>query len=132
VATDVNDEVLSASSRLVAAFSAFDRDAYFAMFHPDADFIFYNSAVTFHDRASYERAWDTWSGEGWRVLSCESTSGAVRVLDADNAIFTHEVRTTFGPPDSSTVLHERETIVFSRDARGWLAVHEHLSSVPES
>lgn len=130
VASDVTDEILLAASRLVAAFAAFDRDAYFAAFRPDADFIFYNSIATFHDRASYERAWDDWASEGWRVLSCESVGGAVRVLDDDHAIFTHEVRTTLGPSDSPIALHERETIAFARDAGGWLAVHEHLSPVP--
>ncbi len=128
--SDVSDEVLSAAARLVAAFATFDRDAYFAAFRPDADFIFYNSLVTFHDRASYERAWDDWASEGWRVLSCESVGGAVRVLDDDNAIFTHEVRTTLGPRDRPIALHERETIVFSRSVAGWLASHEHLSPMP--
>ncbi|MGC8509804.1 MAG: YybH family protein [Acidimicrobiales bacterium] len=130
MASDVSEEVLAAASQLVAAFGTFDRDAYFAAFRSDADFIFYNSTTTFHDRASYEEAWDDWASEGWRVLSCESIGGAVRVLDDDHAIFTHEVSTTLGPSDSPTVLHERETIVFSRDAGRWLATHEHLSSVP--
>ncbi len=130
MASEVADDVLSAAARLVASFAAFDRDAYFAAFRPDADFIFYNSRTTFPDRASYERAWDDWAREGWRVLACESVGGAVRVLDDDNAIFTHEVRTTLGPPDNPTALHERETIVFSRGVAGWLATHEHLSSVP--
>ncbi len=130
VATDSSDEVLAAAARLVAAFAAFDRDAYFAAFRPDADFLFYNSVATFHDRASYERAWDDWTGEGWRVLSCESIGGAVRMLDDDHAVFTHEVRTILGPPDAPVALHERETIVFSRGGGVWLAVHEHLSPVP--
>ncbi len=67
VAPDVTDEILSAASRLLTAFAAFDRDAYFAVFRPDADFNFYNSIATFHDRASYERAWDDWASEGWWV-----------------------------------------------------------------
>ncbi len=130
MATDVSDEVLLAAARLITAFATFDRDAYFAAFRADADFIFHNSVATFPDRASYERAWNDWVNEGWHVLSCESVGGAVRVLDDNNAIFTHEVRTTLGPPDHPIALHERETIVFSRDAGGWLATHEHLSSVP--
>ena len=130
MADDVTDEVLSAAARLVAAFASFDREAYFTAFHAGADFIFYNSIATFRDRASYERAWDDWTSEGWRVLSCESRGGVVKVLDNDNAIFTHEVRTTLGPPDRPIELHERETIVFSRSASGWLAVHEHLSPWP--
>lgn len=68
--------------------------------------------------------------DGGFVRSCESVGGAVRVLDDDHAIFFHEVRITLGPSDSPIALHERETIAFARDAGGWLAVHEHLSSVP--
>jgi hypothetical protein len=127
----IETDVLAAADRLVDAFARFDKASYFASFRPDADFIFYNSDVTFPDRVSYERAWDEWVTDGWRVLGCRSVGGKVRMLDDDNAVFTHEVFTTLGPDEAPTNLHERETIIFSRQSSGWLAVHEHLSARPD-
>jgi ketosteroid isomerase-like protein len=129
--TDGVDEVFAAAHGLVDSFDRFDRTAYFAAFDEGASFIFYNSDITFDDRASYEKAWDEWADAGWRVLHCRSVGAKVRMLNDDIAIFTHEVFTTLGPAGEPTDLHERETIVFSKRPPGWIAVHEHLSPFPE-
>jgi ketosteroid isomerase-like protein len=129
--TNATNEVLEAAQRLVDAFARFDRATYFASFDEGASFIFYNSEVSFDDRDSYERAWDDWVADGWQVLRCRSVGAKVRLLDDYTAVFTHEVFTTLGPVDDPTDLHERETIVFSKRAPGWRAVHEHLSPYPE-
>lgn len=111
-------DVEDAARGLVDAFSRFDRATYFASFDERASFTFYNSGVTFDDRASYERAWNEWVADGWRVLSCRSVDAHVRMLNDQTAIFTHEVFTTIGPVDAPTNLHERETIVFSKGELG--------------
>lgn len=130
--SDIETEVARAAGNLVKAFSDFDRSAYFASFHEDADFIFYNSEDTFASRKDYESAWSTWVETGWRVRRCESLNPRVRVLDDRHAVFTHEVSTTLDTQEGEVVLHERETIVFARYDTEWLAVHEHLSSIPAS
>ncbi len=128
--TKTEDAVAHAAHKLVEAFSAFDRDAYFASFHENADFIFYNSDVTFSSRADYETAWNTWVEAGWRVLQCESVHARIRVLDDRHAVFTHEVFTTLDTVEGVVSTRERESIIFARYGADWLAVHEHLSSVP--
>ena len=126
----VTSEVEVAARVLVAAFSNFDRDAYFGCFAPDADFIFYNAPSTFQSRTQYEDAWDEWVSDGWSVRSCESVNPRIRVLDRDHAIFTHEVSTTLNTSDGESDMRERETIVFVRQEGLWFAVHEHLSPLP--
>ena len=123
-------EVLTAAKQLVEAFGSFDKASYFASFRDDASFIFYNSDVVFPDRASYEKAWDAWVAEGWKVLDCTSSGGAVKMLNDNTGLFTHEVFTTIDTPEGPNKLHERETIVFSREPSRSLGVHEHLSSFP--
>lgn len=128
--TKAHEAVADAARTLVDAFSKFDRDAYFASFQDDADFIFYNSDVAFSSRAEYESAWNSWVDTGWRVLNCESVNPRIRILDDQHAVFTHEVFTTLDTSEGEVSTHERETIVFARHGARWLAVHEHLSSVP--
>ena len=123
-------EVLTATRQLVDAFARFDKASYFASFRDDASFIFYNSEVVFPDRSSYEKEWETWVADGWKVLECTSQGGAVKMLDENTGLFTHEVFTTVDTPEGPSKLHERETILFSRQASSWLGVHEHLSSFP--
>ncbi len=131
-AESTTGEVLEAARRLIDAYSRFDRTAYFAAFHPDASFIFYNLDVIHVNRATYERAWDEWAATGERVVSCRSENQRVTLLDDTCAVFTHEVFTTLGSAEAATDLHERETIVFSSRFDGeWLAVHEHLSPFPQ-
>jgi ketosteroid isomerase-like protein len=123
-------EVAEAARALVTAFSNFDRDSYFACFTEDADFIFYNSDVTFSARSEYESAWSTWVEEGWRVRKCESLNPRIRIVDDQCAIFAHEVFTALDTSDGALDMHERETIVFAKRGSQWLAIHEHLSSYP--
>jgi ketosteroid isomerase-like protein len=130
-ATKQTQEVSDAARRVVDAYASFDRTAYFAAFHPDATFIFYNIDVTHPDRATYERAWDEWADSGGRVVTCRSEGAKVQLLDDANAILTHEVFTTLGSTEGTADVHERETIVFSQIDGNWLAVHEHLSPFPD-
>lgn len=124
--------VLAAADRLVAAFAATDTAAYFGSFRPDATFCFHTEKSRLDDRAAYEAIWASWLADGWRVLDCVSSDRRVQLL-GETAIFTHTVRTTVRPatsaPEESYV--ERETIVFVDGPDGLLAVHEHLSTIPE-
>ena len=75
--------------------------------------------------------WDRWMQEDdFRVTGCASSAVRVQVL-GDAAIFLHDVVTDVMTRAGAETLHERETIVFSRQSDGrWLAVHEHLSPAP--
>ena len=125
------EEVRRAAAALVAAFGRGDLDAYFACFAPDASFLFPTTAGLVPSTGAYRREWARWEAEdGFRVLDCTTSDTDVR-LHGDTAVLTHRVRTTVAASGTTSVLHERETIVFSRDDDGrWLAVHEHLSPDP--
>lgn len=125
-------EVLRAAADLVAAFGEHRTADYFACFDESATFVFHNVARRLGSRAEYERLWAGWERElGFRVLDCRSSDQAVDVL-GDVAVFTHDVRTTTRTSDGEETLLERETIVFRRAPGGrWVAVHEHLSPMPE-
>ncbi len=130
-AADPEIEVAAAAAKLVAAFAAHDRDAYFECFAPDATFVFYTAPVLLASRDAYQELWDRWEHDhGFQVLSCESRDQHVTVMQ-NAAIFTHRVATTarFGGTTAET--DERETIIFERRDGRWLAVHEHLSPMPE-
>ena len=122
--------VAGAADRLVAAFGRHDTDAYFAAFAPDATFIFHNHPEVLANRAAYRALWQDWeSSLGFRVLDCKSSARDIKVY-GDTAIFTHRVETRAMFGGEAVTSHERETIVFRRDGGQWLAVHEHLSSLP--
>ena len=124
-------EVLAAADALVAAFGRSDRDAYFACFVPQATFLFHPTPGRIESRAAYEQLWDSWvAQDGFRVISCRSTGALVQFLGPDAAVFSHDVLTTVQTNDGEDTTAERETIVFSRTAGHWLAVHEHLSPDP--
>lgn len=120
--------VLDAADHLIAAFAATDTDAYFACFHEDATFLFHTEPEILPDRAAYERLWAEWVDAGWRVVSCESSDRVVTVC-GDTAVFAHSVHTVTEVGGVTEETHERESIVFTRTARGLTAVHEHLSPV---
>jgi len=122
-------DVLAAAATLVEAFGAHDVARYFAAFRPDATFVFHTHPEPLRSRADYERLWDTWERDGFRVLGCESSERHVSVL-GDVAVFTHRVRTRVRFGDEQEDLDERETIVFALEEDGWRAVHEHLSAQP--
>lgn len=129
----VQAEVQSAADVLIAAFARSDREAYFDCFAEDATFLFHTTPGRLDSRAAYERLWDQWVvGDGFRVVSCESSSPAVQVISpaGDTAVFSHRVRTVVETRAGQETVAERETIVFVRDATKWWAIHEHLSPDP--
>lgn len=125
----VEDQVLEAADRLVAAFGEGRVDDYFACFHPRATFVFYTAERRLESAAEWRELWDSLvREEGFEVLECLSNRRRVQEL-GDTAVFTHDVETRVSTlAGGEETLHERETIVFARQAAGnWLAVHEHLS-----
>lgn len=129
----MEQDILAAADRLVAAFASHDRDAYFAAFAPEATFIFYNLDRILKSRAEYEAEWALWERrDGFRVLACRSSDRSVQCI-GDVGIFTHTVSTDVRFSAEVLTNRERETIVFARDGNsGWRAVHEHLSALPQA
>jgi ketosteroid isomerase-like protein len=123
------DEVSRAAAAIVDAYAATETDAYFACFAPEATFCFHTEPALLNDRAAYERLWQDWTSHGWRVRSCVSTAQLVQTFPG-GAVFTHDVATTVDTPDGQDSYRERETIVFRADEQ-LIAIHEHLSPVPE-
>ena len=125
-------DVLAAADSLIAAFGHHDVDRYFAAFSPDASFVFYTHPERLESAGAYRDVWRQWEHDsGFRVLECHSSNRRVDVY-GDCAVFAHDVVTTVentedGAEPVQSVVSERETIVFARTDRGWLAVHEHLS-----
>lgn len=128
--TPHEDDVLSAASAIVDAFAATDGDRYFRGFAPDATFIFHTEPARLNDRAEYERLWASWVEGGWKVLECESSDAAVQSFPG-GAVFSHNVFTRVDTGDGEDAYRERETIVFRLDNDQLVAVHEHLSPVPD-
>ncbi len=125
-----HDEVRRAAAEIVDAYAATETDAYFACFAPDATFCFHTEPARLNDRAAYERLWRDWVSHGWRVRSCASSAPLVQTFPG-GAVFTHDVATTVDTPDRQGSYRERETIVFRAEADRLIAIHEHLSPVPE-
>ncbi len=92
-ATRSSREVAAAAAAIVAAFGRHDAKAYFALFAPDATFVFHTTAQRLNSRAEYEAEWAKWEKEdAFRVRSCKSTDQRVQVF-GDVAVFTHSVQT---------------------------------------
>ena len=125
----IEQAVLAAADRLVAAFGQHDTRAYFAAFSPQASFIFHNLDRRLADRAAYEAEWALWEKrDGFRVRGCRSSDRHVQMVGSV-AVFTHSVATDLSVGGEDVTTEERETIVFQRQPDGqWLAVHEHLSA----
>ena len=125
------EAVRAAAESLVAAFGRGDLDTYFGCFSPDATFLFHSADELLPSTADYRCEWARWEEEqGFAVLDCATSDTVVRV-HGDTAVLTHRVRTTVTASGETSVLHERETIVFRRQDDGrWLGVHEHLSPAP--
>ncbi|WP_287799429.1 nuclear transport factor 2 family protein [Acidiphilium sp.] len=120
-------EVRRAAQELVARFAAHDTENYFAVFAPEASFIFHTTPQPLPSREAYRALWRAWEADGFRVLGCESFEPDIRV-HGDVAIFTHRVETRLTAGGAEQAALERETIVFRRGPDGrWLAIHEHLS-----
>jgi ketosteroid isomerase-like protein len=126
-----HNAVLTAASTLIAAFEANDRNGYFAAFTPEASFIFHNVNRVMSSRAEYEAEYDSWVREaGFQVLECTSTRQHVQLYDG-GAVFTHQTLTRSRTHEGEISVQERETIIFRQIEGRWLAVHEHLSLLPE-
>ena len=127
------DAVRSAATALVAAFGAHDSEAYFASFAPTSSFVFHNVDHVVTSREAYETLWRRWEADGFQVLGCESSNGAITMLSDEIGVFTHTVRTTVADPADPAgplLLGERETIIFQLIDGRWLGVHEHLRIDP--
>jgi|SRR6185312_1884579 len=127
--TPSTGDVVNAAASIVGAFAATDTDRYFAGFAPDASFVFHAEQHRLDSRVAYEQMWAGWLADGWRVITCESTNQHVTTFPG-GAVFVHDVATTVALPDGEDSYRERETIVFRHDEDGLLAVHEHLSPMP--
>ncbi|MDN0073903.1 nuclear transport factor 2 family protein [Crenobacter sp. SG2303] len=125
-------QVLDAADALVRAFGRHDTDAYFASFAPQATFLFHTLPQRLDSRDAYRAVWQGWEREAdFRVIRCESSDRQVQWV-GEAALFTHTVNTVVAIDGVEQALRERETIVFQRDAdQRWLAVHEHLSPLPQ-
>lgn len=124
--------VAAAADHLVAAFGRHDTKAYFAAFAPDASFIFHNHPAVLASREDYRVLWKDWETTlGFKVLGCKSSGRDIKLF-GDMAIFTHRVETRAMFEGEAVTSQERETIVFRKDSASdqWLAVHEHLSTMP--
>lgn len=67
---------------------------------------------------------------GFKVKACISSNQRVQLFDSV-AIFSHDVATTLSTNDGEKSFKERETIAFHQVSGKWIAVHEHLSPMPE-
>ncbi len=127
----MQNDVYAVAAALIAAFEANNRDGYFDFFTPQARFIFHAVPFVMESRAAYEAEYDRWVREdGFTVLECTSTRQHVDVY-ADSAVFTHQTFTRVRTHAGESGYHERETIIFTRQNGRWLAVHEHLSLLPD-
>ncbi|MFZ9702266.1 MAG: YybH family protein [Candidatus Nanopelagicales bacterium] len=123
--------VLQQAAHLVSCFAQHDFDKYFECFADDAVFIFHTSNNVLRNKAEYQKEWKKWEQEwGFKVESCKSTNQLVQLFN-DVAIFSHTVDTTLNTSAGKKSFTERETIVFQFQNDKWIAVHEHLSPMPE-
>ena len=123
--------VLQTAAHLVSCFAKHDFDGYFSCFAEDAVFIFHTSKKVLINKAEYKQEWKSWEKDwGFHVKACKSSNQRVQMFD-QVAIFSHDVATTLNTSDGEKSFEERETIVFSYVHGKWVAVHEHLSPMPE-
>lgn len=120
-------EVSEAALAIVDAFGATDGDRYFALFAPDASFVFHPEPRRLDSRAEYERIWSGWVAGGWRVLECVSSDRLVQTFPG-GGVFSHTVFTRVYTGETEESYRERESIIFRVDGESLTAVHEHLSA----
>jgi hypothetical protein len=131
VTAELEAEVLAAAAALVGAFGEGRVEDYFACFAPEATFVFHAEPERLASLAAYHSLWERSEREdGFRVMDCISSNGWVSALGEDGAVFAHDVDTRVATRAGLQELAERETIVFARRGRRWVAVHEHLSVRP--
>lgn len=128
----MSSEVQEAVDAIVDAFGHGRMDDYFARFDPGATFVFHTTPERLTSLDAYRALWADWVRDtGLRVMACTASDPLVQEI-GDVAIVTHTVQSVVSTNDGLETLHERETIVLRRGADGaWLAVHEHLSAVPQ-
>lgn len=129
--TPTEQDVLAAADAIIEAFAATDTDAYFAGFAPDATFIFHPEPGRLNSRAAYVALWASWLASGWRVTACESTDRLVQTFPG-GGVFSHTVATSIDSADGPDSYVERESIIFRTEGDGLIAIHEHLSTVPDA
>lgn len=123
--------VLQAAAHLVSCFATHDFEGYFSCFDEETVFIFHTAANVLKSKSEYMNEWRTWEKEwGFKVKACKSSNQRVQMFDS-MAIFSHDVATTLGTNDGDKSFQERETIVFHLVSGKWIAVHEHLSAMPD-
>lgn len=124
-------EIAVAADAMVRVFGSNEIDGYFAAFHPDATFIFYNAPVRLESRDEYRAERERWEREdGFRIVGCTSYDQKIQIFGGVG-VFSHRVVTRLGSNSGEETVYERETIVFERQQDGtWLGVHEHLSEDP--
>jgi ketosteroid isomerase-like protein len=123
--------VLQAAAHLVSCFAQHDFDKYFECFSSDTVFVFYTTKNVLINKSEYQKEWKNWEKDwGFHVEDCKSSNQRVQMFD-DIAIFSHDVATTLNTSDGRKSFEERETIVFNYQNDKWIAVHEHLSPMPE-
>ena len=123
--------VLQQAAHLVSCFAQHDFDKYFECFAEDTVFIFHTTKSVLKNKSEYQKEWKSWEKDwGFKVKSCKSRNQIVQMFD-DVAIFSHTVDTTLNTSDGEKSFTERETIVFNYQNDKWIAVHEHLSPMPE-
>jgi len=119
------EQVRDAYDRLMAAFVSGNTEEYFDCFHENASFVFPGEAVL-EPLSAYRSIWSRWQREGVQFTDVVTDDIRVRVV-GETALVTHRIQTTVIDDGESSIDRERESIVFSRVGRRWLAVHEHLS-----
>lgn len=130
--TPSETQVLAAADAIVAAFSATDTEAYFAAFSADASFIFHPEPARLNSRNEYEELWASWLESGWHVVSCDSSDRLVQTFPG-GAVFSHTVATSIDSAEGPASYVERESIIFRvSEGEQLIAVHEHLSTIPET
>mgnify|MGYP006272392089 CR=1 FL=1 len=119
------------AAHLVSCFAQHDFEKYFECFAEDTVFIFHTTKDVLKNKSEYQKEWKSWEKDwGFKVKSCQSSNQIVQMFD-DVAIFSHTVDTTLNSTDGEKSFTERETIVFKFQDNKWIAVHEHLSPMPE-
>lgn len=120
-------EVAAAAAAIVDAFRQTDGERYFALFAPDASFVFHPEPHRLDARAAYQEIWAQWVAGGWRVLDCTSSEPLIQTFPG-GAVFSHTVATRVHTGENEESYRERESIIFRVDGDQLIAVHEHLSA----
>jgi uncharacterized protein (TIGR02246 family) len=124
----MENQVLEAYERLVAAFREGRWDDKFACFAPEATVV--DGEQWFGSSDEYRSAWERWAAgqqNGSAILSVDTSVMKLHML-GDVAVLVHSIHMRQRTDEGEETAHERETIVFAKQSDGrWLVVHQHLS-----